>query len=176
MGYLKKICMYYCISMSNAYLLIGGNTGDRTGYLLQARTLIQERLGYLTKASGIYETAAWGNTNQDDFLNQVVGVETNLSCEGLMAEILNIEEDMGRVRTEKNAPRIIEIDILFYNDEIINEPHLHIPHPEIQNRRFVLIPLAEIAPDFIHPVFKSSVNTLLSECKDPLDVRLFKEQ
>ena len=162
--------------MDKAYLLIGGNTGNRTDYLLQARTLIQERLGYIVKASGVYETAAWGRNDQPDFLNQVLEIETHLNPEGLMAEILNIEEDMGRIRTQKNAPRIIDIDILFYNEEIINEPHLHIPHPEIQNRRFVLIPLAEIAPDFIHPVFKSSVKTLLSECKDPLDVRLFKEQ
>ena len=97
----------------------------------------------------------------------------DLSAEKNLSVILAIEEKMGRVRTEKNAPRIIDIDILFFNDDIINQKHLVVPHPEIQNRRFVLVPLNELSPNYIHPLFNKTIYQLLSECHDELNVRKF---
>ena len=157
--------------MNAAYILIGGNLGDRINNLAEARMNIEKDLGEIIKTSSIYETASWGITDQPDFLNQVLLVETTFSAEETMQIILSIENKMGRVRTEKNASRIIDIDILFFNDEIINQKDLTIPHPEIQNRKFALIPLNEIAPHFLHPVFKQSIQNLLSTSKDKLEVR-----
>ena len=157
--------------MNAAYILIGGNLGDRINNLAEARMNIEKDLGEIIKTSSIYETASWGITDQPDFLNQVLLVETTFSAEETMQLILSIENKMGRVRTEKNASRIIDIDILFFNDEIINQKDLTIPHPEIQNRKFALIPMNEIAPHFLHPVFKQSIQNLLSTSKDKLEVR-----
>jgi len=157
--------------MNAAYILIGGNLADRINNLAEARMNIEKDLGEIIKTSSIYETASWGITDQPDFLNQVLLVETTFSAEETMQLILSIENKMGRVRTEKNASRIIDIDILFFNDEIINQKDLTIPHPEIQNRKFALIPLNEIAPHFLHPVFKQSIQNLLSTSKDKLEVR-----
>jgi len=140
--------------MNLAYLLIGGNLGDRIQNVDIARSLIEKEIGNITKTSSIYETASWGITDQPHFLNQVVLLETNCNVESTMQLILSIENKMGRVRTQKNASRIIDIDILFFNDDIVDKPHLSIPHPEIQNRKFALIPMHEIAPAYIHPVFK----------------------
>lgn len=159
-------------SGNQAYLLIGGNTGNRQAYLQQARELIEQRLGSIQTQSQVYETGAWGKTDQPDFLNQVLLISTTHSPEELITNILSIEEQMGRIRTERNAPRIIDIDILFYNNEVIDQPHLHIPHKEIPNRRFVLTPLNEIAPDLIHPYLNKSIMTLLSECRDNLSVTI----
>ena len=158
--------------MNSAYLLIGGNLGDRIQNLADANRLIEEEIGEIIKMSSIYETAAWGITEQPDFLNQVLLVKTKLTAEKMMLVILSIEKKLGRIRTQKNASRIIDIDILFFNNEIINKPQLTIPHPELQNRKFALIPLNEIAPDLIHPVFKQSIKNLLSTSKDTLPVRL----
>jgi len=157
--------------MNKAYLLIGGNEGDRLSFLKQAREYISVLLGEIIEQSGIYETAAWGKTNQPNFLNQVLLIETSLAAEVLMSNILIIERKMGRVRNEKYGARTIDIDILFYNEEIINLPDLKIPHPEIQNRKFVLVPMNEIAAQFIHPLFKKNIQTLLNECRDMLDVK-----
>ena len=157
--------------MNAAYILIGGNLADRINNLAEARMNIEKDLGEIIKTSSIYETASWGITDQPDFLNQVLLVETTFSAEETMQLILSIENKMGRVRTEKNASRIIDIDILFFNDEIINQKDLTIPHPEIQNRKFALIPMNEIAPHFLHPVFKQSIQNLLSTSKDKLEVR-----
>lgn len=157
--------------MNAAYLLIGGNLGNRVHNLAKARMNIENDLGAIIKVSSIYETASWGITEQPDFLNQVLLIQTKFSAEEIMQSILSIENKMGRIRTEKNASRIIDIDILFFNDEIINQKDLTIPHPEIQNRKFALIPLNEIAPHFLHPVFKQSIQNLLSTSKDKLEVR-----
>ncbi|MGN6530630.1 MAG: 2-amino-4-hydroxy-6-hydroxymethyldihydropteridine diphosphokinase, partial [Ginsengibacter sp.] len=116
------------------------------------------------------ETAAWGITNQDSFYNQIHIVESEFSAAETLQKILQIEEEMGRVRTIKNAARIIDIDILFFNEEIINNPNLIIPHPQIANRRFVLIPLNELAPKMIHPVLKKNIHELLEACPDKLSV------
>jgi 2-amino-4-hydroxy-6-hydroxymethyldihydropteridine diphosphokinase len=157
--------------MNEAYLLIGGNLGDRVVNLADARVNIESHLGKIIKASSMYETASWGIAGQPDFLNQVLLLETKFSAEEIMNSILSIENKMGRVRTEKNASRIIDIDILFFNDEIINRKDLIIPHPEIQNRKFALIPMNEIAADYLHPVFKQSIKNLLSTSKDQLLVK-----
>ena len=156
---------------NSTYLLIGGNLNNRLQNLATAKAYIENELGKIIKASSIYETASWGITAQPDFLNQVLLVKTKFSAEETMQIIFFIENKMGRVRTLKNASRIIDIDILFFNDEIIHNQNLTIPHAEIQNRKFVLIPLNEIAPNFLHPVFKQSIKNLLSTSKDKLEVK-----
>ncbi len=157
--------------MNSVYLLIGGNLGNRVENLDLAKSFINNKLGKIIKISSIYETAAWGITEQPDFLNQVLLVESKLPAQKIMQLIFSIENKLGRVRTQKNASRIIDIDILFYNNEIINEIGLTVPHPEIQNRKFALIPLNDIAPDFLHPILKLSLKHLLSISKDKLEVK-----
>ena len=157
--------------MNKAYLLTGGNEGDRYLNMQQARTNIEHICGRLLLVSSIYETAPWGKPDQPDFLNQVLLVETALSPQALLAAIFSIEEKGGRKRTVKNAPRTIDIDILFYNRLVLEEPGLSIPHPGILDRRFVLEPLNEISPDFIHPVIGKSIHELLLECTDELAVK-----
>lgn len=161
--------------MNLIYLLIGGNMGDRMQNLSLAVAHIRKDVGKILKLSGVYETAAWGNTQQPDFLNQVLLIKTKLSPRELMDNVLSIEKKMGRVRNLKNASRIIDIDILFFNDEIIDQPGLSVPHPEIPNRRFVLIPLSELNPGFLHPVLGKSIKDLLSTSQDNLDVRLLNK-
>jgi 2-amino-4-hydroxy-6-hydroxymethyldihydropteridine diphosphokinase len=158
-------------SMNKAYLLIGGNEGDRLDLLEQARHHIAVFIGEIILRSSIYETAAWGNTTQPNFLNQVLLVNTSMKAEDLMSNLIIIEKKMGRVRNEKYGPRTIDIDILFYNHAIIDLAGLKIPHPQIQKRRFVLVPMSEIAGEFIHPVLKKNISALLQECKDNLDVK-----
>lgn len=160
---------------NKAYLLIGGNVGDRIAYLHQARTLLKERAGAEETASSLYETAAWGLTDQAPFLNQALLINTQLSAEQLIQKILKTEADIGRVRGEKFGPRTIDIDILFFNEEIHDLPNLTIPHPQIQHRRFALEPLCEIAPELTHPLLKKSIKELLAICDDPLPVQVFIE-
>ena len=158
--------------MNKVYLLIGGNMGDRLQNLRQSINRLSA-CGTVMQQSAVYETEAWGKTEQDPFLNQALLLETSLPAQSLISAILAIEEEMGRSRTEKYGPRIIDIDILFYNAGIIHEPHLTIPHPEIQNRRFALAPMHEIAPQLIHPVLHKTIQQLLDECPDKLEVRKF---
>ena len=159
--------------MNSAYLLTGGNLGNRLQNLQTAATHIDEHCGRVVKASSFYETAPWGQSDQPAFLNQVLLVNTSLSARALLNQILHIEEMMGRKRTGKYGPRVIDIDLLFFNSDIIRLQHLHVPHPEMLKRRFVLQPLAEIATDFIHPEAQMPVKTLLLQCKDKLSVKKF---
>lgn len=141
--------------------------------LQRAKEQITFEIGLIVKESSIYETEAWGKKDQPSFLNQVVIVKTPSNAPEIMETILQIEQDMGRRRMSKYDPRIIDIDILFYNNDQILTDRLIVPHPEIQNRKFVLIPLNEIAPDYIHPVFNKTIRQLLKECTDPLQVNKF---
>lgn len=145
--------------------------GNSLAQLKKAKSLINKQVGKASRSSAFYSTAAWGNTDQPDFLNQVIVISTKMKADEVLAQILLIEKSMGRIRTVKNAPRIIDIDILFYEKEIINEKDLIVPHPLIQERKFVLIPLNELSPNFIHPVFKKNIHELLANCKDNLPVQ-----
>ena len=156
--------------MSKAYLLTGGNLGDRKENLSKAAELINQQCGRVTRSSSLYKTAAWGITDQPSFLNQALEISTSLNAKQLMRKILKVEKIMGRVRKEKFGPRIIDIDILFFENEIHDLSFLKIPHPELQNRRFVLVPLVEIDPELLHPVLKKTVAELLEECPDNLEV------
>lgn len=159
--------------MNKTYLLLGSNMGNNKKQLSNAVKHIENKIGQVTRSSSLYVTAAWGNTKQADFLNQVVVVETALSASKTMHTILTIEKKMGRVRTVKNAPRIIDIDILFFNKDIIDDAVISIPHPQIQNRRFVLAPMNELSPQLIHPVLNKTIHQLLIHCTDKLDVKKF---
>ena len=159
--------------MNRTYLLLGSNIGNSNASLAKAIIQIEKKIGPATRQSGLYRTAAWGNIKQPDFLNQVVIVETQLTSLQTMQTILDIEKKMGRVRTVKNAPRIIDIDILFFNKEIIGLPDLTVPHPQIQNRRFVLVPLNQLSPNMKHPGLKKTVHQLLMHCTDRLNVKKF---
>lgn len=131
---------------------------------------IQLYCGSIVNESSIYETAAWGNTKQASFLNKVISIRTKLPPDDLMKKLLEIEQELGRVRTEKYGPRTIDLDILFYDALIYHSAIVTLPHPAIQDRKFVLIPLAELSPGKIHPVYKKTINTLLKECADQLAV------
>ncbi len=144
--------------------------GERELHLERARNYIVEKCGELKNISSIYETAAWGKTDQPMFLNQALEILTPLGPIQLLQQILNIERQLGRKRNEKYGPRNIDIDILFYNDEIYNDSSLIIPHPALQYRRFALKPMNEIAPDLIHPVLKKTIAELFGECPDDLQV------
>lgn len=162
------------IPHNKAFLLIGGNMGDRENLLLLARKGIEETCGHTVRVSSVYETAAWGLEAQPAFLNQVLEIETSLSAVELLQKILSLEEALGRKRDVKYGPRLIDIDILFFNDDVMNSKELIVPHPQMQNRRFVLVPLAEAAPQKMHPVLQKSVSQLLKECPDGLAVQKFR--
>ncbi|MEZ5046977.1 MAG: 2-amino-4-hydroxy-6-hydroxymethyldihydropteridine diphosphokinase [Chitinophagaceae bacterium] len=158
------------ISMNGIYLIIGGNKGDRWQYIQSAIQHIEAEIGLVQKMSKVYETSAWGLEEQAAFLNCVLFIKSDLEPDEVLEKCLHIEKKMGRLRQKKWEPREMDIDILFYNDRIIHTKKLTIPHPYLAKRRFVLRPLAEIAPQFIHPVFKLTIEKLLSNCEDPLSV------
>ena len=153
-----------------AFLLLGGNLGDRKSNLEKAALLIEKKIGPVTAKSALYETRPWGKTDQPDFLNQVLVLKTEQNPELILKSALSIEQEMGRVRIEKWGARLIDIDLVYVETQILNSKNLILPHPGIAQRRFVLEPLAEIAPDFIHPILKKSHRQLLNECEDPLPV------
>jgi 2-amino-4-hydroxy-6-hydroxymethyldihydropteridine diphosphokinase len=159
--------------MNKTYLLLGSNMGNSRQQLAIAIKNITLQVGPILRKSKLYVTAAWGNPNQPNFLNQVIIVQTKLSAQQTIEIVLGIEKKMGRVRTKKNAPRIIDIDILFFNKEIIADKNLDVPHPQIENRRFVLTPLNELSPNFKHPIANKNIHQLLNDCKDTLDVKKF---
>jgi 2-amino-4-hydroxy-6-hydroxymethyldihydropteridine diphosphokinase len=152
------------------HLLIGSNMGDRQAYLAQATAEIGQKVGKVTQKSRLYETQAWGLTNQPDFINQALEVETTLSPQETLTTILDIETNMGRTRTEKWAERTIDIDILLFADVIVEEANLQIPHPRLPERNFALVPLMEIAGETEHPILKTTIEDIYMESTDTLDV------
>ena len=152
--------------MNTIYLQLGSNKGDRRFYLNQAEKQINKKIGRITSSSDTYESTPWGIKNQNKFLNKVIAIKSHLTSKRILNLSQEIEKKIGRVKSKKWEERIIDIDILFYNDDIVRENNLIIPHPLIQERLFVLIPLSEIAANLMHPVYKKDIHTLISECKD----------
>lgn len=144
--------------------------GQREQQLAYAAKLLEERCGKVIDKSALYQTAPWGKSDQPEFLNQAIVLDTTLNASDLLTEILYIEHLMGRDRNEKFGPRIIDIDIIFFNHQVIRQNGLVVPHPEMANRRFVLEPLNEVIPAYIHPVFYKTITELLKECNDELAV------
>lgn len=149
------------------FLSIGSNVGDKLQNCKDAiENLADSKKITIIKTSSFYETEPWGDIDQDWFINCVVEIKTELDARNLLLLLLNIEKGLGRNRAKKGGPRAIDMDILFFNGEIIKTDNLVVPHPFLDKRRFVLAPLTEIAPDFIHPVLKKSVAELLKEVHD----------
>lgn len=158
--------------METVYLLLGTNLGHREAHL-QACLKRLSGIGTIQAISSIYETKAWGKTDEPDYLNQALAINTSSSPKDFIYQTQAIEIDMGRVRHEKWGTRIIDIDILFFGNRIIDSPKLQVPHPSLPVRRFALTALVEIAPEIIHPVLNKSVRVLMTECTDSLEVRRF---
>lgn len=153
-------------------LSLGGNQGDIKKTFLSAKNMIAQEIGTIVKESSIYQTQAWGVENQPDFLNQVIIVETKLSPTTILEKCLAIEMELGRKRMKRWGERTIDIDLLFFNNEIIQTENLQVPHPRISERNFILFPLNEIIPNYIHPVLNVSIKNLKNKCID--DLKVFK--
>lgn len=168
---LNESGFYMQLECKIVYLLLGSNLGDRRAIIEAAVSRLGATVGTLLSRSSYYETAAWGNEDQPSFLNLAVGIQTSESAHEILDQILGIEEMLGRVRKDKWGARLIDIDLILYGDELINDgERLQVPHPYMQERRFVLEPLAEIAAEVIHPVLQQNVLTILSNLKDNLTV------
>lgn len=156
-----------------AYIATGSNLGSPDQNCLQAAERLGEHpdIDIITR-SCLYQSEPYGKTDQSAFVNSVIKVNTSLTPENLLDACLSIEQDMGRVRKEKWGPRVIDLDILFYDESIIKQGGLDIPHPGIPERSFVLMPMNEIAPDFMHPVLKKTINTLLQEIPNPQEITI----
>lgn len=153
------------------FLLLGTNLGDREAHLTAARTALAARTGHFAKISALYETAAWGYTDQPAFLNQAIALSSALDAHTLLEVMLDIERSLGRERREHWGPRVIDIDLLLYSHQVIDTAALQVPHPRMPLRRFALMPLAEIAGDVVHPILRKKISELLAECPDQLAVR-----
>ena len=157
--------------MSKLFLLLGGNLGNKKQVFSNALEMIENRIGIITGKSAVYETEPWGFESDNLFWNQVVLAETGLKPLDVLDEAQAIEKALGRVHQSKQyVSRLIDLDLLFYDELIQRSQRLELPHPRIAERRFVLEPLAEIAADFIHPVLKKPIAGLLAECTDQLYV------
>jgi 2-amino-4-hydroxy-6-hydroxymethyldihydropteridine diphosphokinase len=155
----------------NVFMALGSNMGDRLANVQKAEALIDRRIGRVARRSSYYETSAWGVTNQGKFINSVIMINTTMSPREILEENQKIERELGREITgERWGPRVVDLDILFYGKRVIRDKGLEIPHPQIQNRMFVLVPLMEIDGDFEHPILKQDMVTLYSECTDSSDV------
>lgn len=169
-----KIKLYLQPLMKKVFLHTGSNQGDRLLNLNEARLALQESVGPVIRSSRIYETAAWGLQDQPDFLNQAIEVHTELEPVQMLETVLGIEQQMGRVRIQKWGQRLIDIDILYYDNLIWESDQLILPHPHLHERNFVLLPLLDIASGFIHPRLKKTTEELLQSCTDTLPVWPFE--
>jgi 2-amino-4-hydroxy-6-hydroxymethyldihydropteridine diphosphokinase len=154
----------------NVYLSVGSNVGDRLENVRAASTAVHKAIGKIARKSKLYETQAWGKTDQEPYLNQVIMINTILDPRKLLEEIDRIEKELGRERKEKWGPRTIDIDILFYGRRVVRDKGLEVPHPELHNRMFVLAPLLEIAPELEHPMLHKTVEELFMVCRDLSEV------
>jgi 2-amino-4-hydroxy-6-hydroxymethyldihydropteridine diphosphokinase len=158
--------------MNVAFLGLGGNLGDRMGNIAKVPDALKHSRIEIVESSQIYETEAWGSVSEKKYLNQVIKIQTALSLTELFEETQEIERKLGRKRTaHQNADRTIDIDILFFNADVFSEKNIQVPHPRLHLRKFVLIPLAELDKDFIHPVLKKTISHLLNLCADTLHVK-----
>lgn len=160
------------LEYTTVYLLLGGNLGEREQNLKEAIVLVNKEIGDVEAKSSLYETAAWGKTDQPAFLNQAIGVKTKLTALQVLDKALAIEQELGRVRKEKWGERLIDIDLILYGDEVIDVAgKLQVPHPHMQNRRFVMEPLAEIAPNIRHPRLGETILEISKKITDNLAVK-----
>ncbi len=156
-------------------ILLGSNIGKRQEYLDKASDLIERRIGKIVLSSSVYETEPWGFTNTGLFLNKVVCLDSSPEPEILLKSLMQIETDMGRRRTgHQYTSRLIDLDILFYGDRIIESRDLVIPHPKLHLRKFTLVPLNELFQNFVHPKLGKTINELLKACNDPLVVKIYE--
>lgn len=171
---------------NSVVLLLGGNQGDRVALLVRAIAEISKRIGTVSLLSSMYETEPWGFEAEQNFVNQAVVVDTEMTAQEVLAEALMIEKELGRVRSEEfedgrlfgigkrsYSSRPIDIDLIFYNSEIVDTEDLQLPHPRMQERRFVLVPLNEIIPTFQHPKFRKTIGQMLAECEDKGEVKKY---
>lgn len=169
--YFIRIYLFFH-KMAKLFLLLGGNLGDKEHIFANARIRLEEELGKIIRMSSVFETEPWGFQSDDLFWNQVILIETEWSPLEVLKRTKSIELELGRVRkTERYSSRLIDIDLLFYDDLVFHEPRLELPHSRIIDRRFVLEPLAEIAPNLLHPVFHQTIIELLENCSDVLKAK-----
>jgi 2-amino-4-hydroxy-6-hydroxymethyldihydropteridine diphosphokinase len=162
--------------MAIAYLMLGSNQGDKLNNLRQATKALERELGTILRFSAVYNSEPWGFTSPDHFCNQLLIIQTTERMETVMGKIIKIEEGMGRTRISKEyRSRTIDIDILFYDEQIIQAETLTVPHPRIAERRFVLLPLLEIDSSIVHPVTGKTIWQMYRECEDKLSVRKVTE-
>ncbi|MCF6242791.1 MAG: 2-amino-4-hydroxy-6-hydroxymethyldihydropteridine diphosphokinase [Bacteroidales bacterium] len=163
--------------MHTVYLSLGSNIGNKLKNLQIAKSEIALQVGKIVKSGNLYETEPWGFKNEEWFLNTVLKIETRFSAIETLEKCLFIEKEMGRIRNTRQigyTARIIDIDLLFFDNELINSEELSIPHPHIQNRKFVLYPMSDIDADFMHPKLNKSIKYLLKECKDNTQIKRIK--
>lgn len=154
-----------------AYISLGGNIGNTLDIFQNALLAIEKKLGKIIQKSSIYQTAAWGKEDQNDFLNQVILIETSFDAKKLLDSLLTIELLFERKRIERWGPRTLDLDLLSFDNQIENSESLVLPHPRIQERKFILVPLAELNPNWVHPMLRKSVSELLDNCADQLKVK-----
>lgn len=162
-------------TVNMVYLLLGSNLDDRQAALEKARHELSRRIGRISRVSAVYESEPWGFNSERRFLNQAVAVNTSLGPSDLLMELLSIERSLGRVRNGNGyESRTIDIDILFYNEQVIDKEDLVVPHPRVHERMFALVPMCELAPDLVHPAFSKTILELKRECTDTVKVNVYQ--